>query len=87
MSNACQTQLFSCFAGIRDMPLPQQPMQVKQCKCTKKSIVQVKKNFSLLILIFEIILVFGMTLFKCMIILIRERKGEKGKLTEFFCTW
>lgn len=69
-------------------PLPQQPMQVKQCKCTKKSIVQVKKKFSVLILIFEIILAFGMTLFKCMIILlIRERKGEKGKLTEFFCTW
>lgn len=49
--------------------------------------VQVQKNFSLLILIFEIILVFGMTLFRCMIILRTERKGEKGKLTEFFCTW
>lgn len=48
--------------------------------------VQVQKNFSLLILIFEIILVFGMTLV-CMIILTTERKGEKGKLTEFFCTW
>lgn len=66
------------------MPLPQQPMQVKQC--TKKSIVQVKKKFFVLILIFEIILVFGMTLV-CMIILTTERKGEKGKLTEFFCTW
>lgn len=53
----------------------------------KKKYSASKKNFFVLILIFEIILVFGMTLLKCMIILIRERKGETGKLTEFFCTW
>lgn len=53
----------------------------------KKKYSASKKKISVLILIFEIILVFGMTLFRCMIILTRERKGEKGKLTEFFCTW
>lgn len=53
----------------------------------KKKYSASKKKFFVLILIFEIILVFGMTLFRCMIILTTERKGEKGKLTEFFCTW